>query len=54
MLEAENKKMEEKLKKVQQMVQMEKDARSSQGMKGAGASASASGTGPRWVSSNQP
>jgi hypothetical protein len=29
MLEMENRKMEEKLRKVQEMVQMEKDARSS-------------------------
>ena len=51
MLEEENKKMEDKLKLVQQMVQMEKEARSSKGMKPASATASASS---RWVSSNQP
>ena len=49
MLEMENKKMEEKLKKVQQMVQMEKDARSSQGMGGAADTSASS----RWRSSNQ-
>ena len=41
MLEAENKKMEEKLKVVQDMMNVEKQKRSSQGMRGAAPSSTA-------------
>ena len=52
MLDAENKKMEEKLKLVQQMVASEKEKRASTGMRGIpGAKQSASSSSSMWGSS---
>ena len=45
MLEAENKKMEEKLKVVQGMIDSERQKRSSQGMRGAPSNTAASSSG---------
>lgn len=52
MLEAENKKMEEKLKIVQDLMNNERQKRSSQGMRGA-PTATADASGTMWRSSTQ-
>ena len=51
MLEMENKKMEEKLKVVQDLMNAEKTKRSSQGMTGASPGATSASSGKMWRSS---
>ena len=54
MLEAENKKMEDKLKVVQGLIDNERQKRSSQGMRGSPATGgAAAASGKMWRSSNQ-